>query len=216
MSEKTLRPNLPQLPTRIAQLPVDDRGYPVPWFVAWIDGKPDFRVIGPGKTVQAVREKLCWVCGQRLGTYFAFVIGPMCAINRVSGEPPSHLECAEFSARACPFLTTPKERRREDRLPDGTCFSETGLKRNPGVALVWVTKTFTPIRGVGNEVLFRIGNPTSTLWCCEGRTATREEVLRSVETGLPSLKELAEQDGPRAMAMLEKQCNQAAAYYPPL
>jgi len=31
-------------------LPIDpDRGYPVPWFVAWVNGKPDFRVIGVGK-----------------------------------------------------------------------------------------------------------------------------------------------------------------------
>lgn len=29
-----------------------------------------------------------------------FVVGPMCELNRISGEPPSHRECAEFSA-AC-------------------------------------------------------------------------------------------------------------------
>ena len=31
-----LRPDLPPLPGRIAKLPVY-RGYPVPWFVTWMD-----------------------------------------------------------------------------------------------------------------------------------------------------------------------------------
>jgi hypothetical protein len=42
MSE--LRKDLPDgMPESVGRLPVDHRGYPVPWFVAWIDGKPEFR-----------------------------------------------------------------------------------------------------------------------------------------------------------------------------
>lgn len=44
-----------ELPRRMAELPTDHIGRPVPWFVAWIDGKPDFRVIGPGKLQSALR-----------------------------------------------------------------------------------------------------------------------------------------------------------------
>src|SRR5437764_29347 len=108
MTTSVLHPNLPALPSRLKLLPVDERGFPVPWFVAWIDGKPDFRVVDQRKMAIAVSEKRCWVCGDFLGRYMAFVIGPMCAVNRVSSEPPSHRECAEFSVRACPFLTKPK------------------------------------------------------------------------------------------------------------
>ena len=70
------------MPDRIKRLPISETGYPVPWFVAWLDGKADFRVIGPDKLAQAVKRSLCWTCGQPLGQYNAFLIGPMCAITR--------------------------------------------------------------------------------------------------------------------------------------
>jgi hypothetical protein len=37
-----------KMPGRIALLPTDKHHRPVPWFVAFIDGVPDFRVIRPG------------------------------------------------------------------------------------------------------------------------------------------------------------------------
>ena len=48
MNDIQMKP-LPPMPSRIAALPVDERGYPVPWFVAWIDGKPEFRCADPAK-----------------------------------------------------------------------------------------------------------------------------------------------------------------------
>lgn len=102
------------LPERMADLPVDDRGYPVPWFVAWHDGKPEFRAMDPAKFARAIKEKRCWVCGERLGVNLCFVAGPMCGINRTSSEPPSHLMCARWSAQNCPFLSNPRMVRRED------------------------------------------------------------------------------------------------------
>jgi hypothetical protein len=57
-----LRPELTELPLRMRGLPLDERGYPVPWFVAWIDGKPEFRCrygemapSGAAKTLLGVR-----------------------------------------------------------------------------------------------------------------------------------------------------------------
>ena len=66
---------MPPMPARIAGLPKDSRGYPVPWFVHWADGVPDFRVIGDGKLEHAVKFRACWVCGQEMGRNSAFVIG---------------------------------------------------------------------------------------------------------------------------------------------
>ena len=37
---------------RMRRLPVSPRGFPVPWFVAWLGGVPDFRCIGLGKLVK--------------------------------------------------------------------------------------------------------------------------------------------------------------------
>lgn len=189
----SLRPELPPLPERIARLPVY-RGYPVPWFVAWIDDAPDFRVIGTDKIPIAHNRSLCWICGERLGSFLAFVVGPMCAINRISSEPPSHGDCAEFAAIACPFLSRPHMKRNEANLPDGRQDpAGVGLKRNPGVALVWVTKRYTVMR-VANGVLFQMGDPVSVRCYTEGRPSTPEEIRHSVETGLPLLAAGAEEE----------------------
>lgn len=197
-----LRRDLPEPPSRVAKLPVDGRGYPVPWFVAWIDGTPDFRVVGERKVVDAVMFGQCWICGEKLGRHVAYVVGPMCAVNRVSSEPPSHRDCAVYAARACPFLVRPHMRRREAGLPT-EAVEPPGvmLRRNPGVALVWVTKTVRFRRGVG---LFDIGEPTETLWFAEGRPATRNEVVDSIDSGMPSLLDLAKAQSPRAVTELAK------------
>jgi hypothetical protein len=203
-----------EMPERIAALPRDVKERPVPWFVAWIDGAPDFRVIGPGKIPEAVMDKRCWVCGQRLGKYLSFVIGPMCAVNRISGEPASHRDCAIYAARACPFLSTPKMHRNEKGLPGEVC-PAAGIPsaRNPGVTLVWITKSFKVLQ-VNNGVLFKLGEPVGTLWFSEGREASRQEILHSIETGLPSLAELAKQDGPAAVKELERQTREALSLVP--
>lgn len=191
MSEHKLRDGLPALPPEMMNLPIDARGYPVPWFVAWIDGKPDFRIIDPAKKAKAIRFHRCWVCGEPLGRYRAFVIGPMCAVNRVSSEPPSHLNCALFAVHACPFLILPKAERREAHMPEGSC-DPPGIfiKRNPGVSLVWVTREYRISRHVDGE-LFRLGEPSATLWYANGRRATREEAQASIDSGLPILREAA-------------------------
>src|SRR5205085_2956452 len=133
---------------------------------------------------------LCWLCGQRLGTYLAFVIGPMCAINRISSEPPSHRDCAEFAAVACPFLARPQAQRRTANLdPNVEPAAGMPIKRNPGVALVWVTREYkivsAPKAQGGSGWLWQVGRPTAVRWYAEGRTATRDEVMASITSGMP-------------------------------
>lgn len=193
MSDELMRTELPPLPRRLQHLPVV-RGYPVPWFVAWIDGVPDFRISDRQKWHRAIRERRCWVCGEALGVHLAFVIGPMCGINRTTTEPPCHLACAVWSARACPFLARPHARRRdvdeaiEVHQPGGT-----PLLRNPGVTLIWITRTYRLFDDGRGNPLIEIGLADAVQWWAEGRAATREEVQRSVESGYPALLEVAEQ-----------------------
>lgn len=191
-------------------LPLDERGYPVPWFVDMTSGKPDFRVIRPSGIALAHNNRLCWLCGQKLGRYLAFVAGPMCGINRVSAEPPSHRECAEYAARACPFLTRPLAVRNERDMPEHTPPSGVMLKRNPGVALVWITKSYRPFRvdavGGGRAgSLFRLGDPTHVDFYCKGRPATRAEVEHSVATGFHELEDVARLQGSDAVRALRSQ-----------
>lgn len=204
----------PDAPDRIKALPTDHRGFPVPWFVANIDGKPDFRVVGPGKVREAVHGRRFWICGHRLGRFKAFVIGPMCAINRVSSEPPSHRQCATFAAKACPFLVKPAMRRNGKDLPaDAAEPAGIMITRNPGVALVWVTSSYSTVP-VDGGLLFDVGEPESVHWYAEGRAATRDEVETSIRSGMPLLEDAAIKDGPAACAELIRRVEAALPLLP--
>jgi hypothetical protein len=202
----TLKVSLEALPSRLHTLPVDARGYPVPWFVAWLDGKPDFRVMDGKKFVRAIREKRCWVCGDRLGKYMTFASGCMCGINRTSPEPPSHQECAAWSARNCPFLSNPHMVRREDDTINNQSFRESAagfaIMRNPGVTMLWTTRHYECFPDGRGGVLIQMGEPEHVEWWREGRRATRAEILCSIDGGLPNLEALArvEKGGLEALA----------------
>lgn len=195
----SLRDGLPPLPPKMTRLPIDRRGFPVPYFVAMIDGEPDHRIADERALRACVEQNRCWLCGGPLGRYKAFCIGPMCAITRTISEPPQHLECAIYAATACPFMTRPHAKRREAGLPEsGTrAAAGNGLRRNPGAVCVWVTLKHRPFQAFGGQegVLFDIGEPVATYWFSEGRPATREEVDESINSGLPYLTEQAELDG---------------------
>lgn len=208
-----LRPELPDLPRYIQRLPVDKRGYPVPWFVAWIDGEPDFRIMREEAIGDAWKNDKCWVCGQRMGRFRAFAIGPMCVVNRVSAEPPSHLDCATFSIQACPFLTRPHMRRRtagrpeEAKKPAGHM-----IERNPGAMALWVT---TKPRIKIEEGLFRFDPAFEDLtWWARGREASRDEVMESITSGLPLLREAAEGGRPGDVRKLERELERAMTLVP--
>jgi hypothetical protein len=194
-----LRPELEPLPKRIQNLPVDERGYPIPWFVDYDDnGKPEFRAMNPEKWMRAIKFKYCWTCGERLGRWMTFVAGPMCGINRTSAEPPSHKECAEWSARNCPFLNNPDAIRRVDEkvTGEGKCIGGHAIMRNPGVTMLWTTDTYSMTPDMRGSYVITMGEPVSVEWWTRSRHATRDEVVRSIEAGLPFLETVAvKQDG---------------------
>jgi hypothetical protein len=204
-----------EIPPRIQALPLDDKGRPVPWFVAWVDGKPEFRAMDFSKFVRAIKEKRCWVCGQFLGQRFTFVIGPMCAINRISSEPPSHLDCAMFSAVGCPFLSKPHMVRRENDLPEGTHDAAgVGVKRNPGVTLLWSTQSYHVFE-VQNGHLISVGDPIALKCFFQGREATKDEIRGSIESGLPNLLAAADKEktpADRSAARKNIETRKRAAY----
>lgn len=204
------------MPDRIKRLARDpERGYPIPFFVAMIDGKADFRIADNEKRMQCIKKNLCWLCGERLGRYAGFVIGPMCAINRISAEPPMHRGCAEYSVRVCPFLLNPNQKRNPKKV-DAPIDPPPGfmISRNPGVMLLWITTQCQLINDHQGQILFRVGNPVSLHWYSEGRAATRAEVLESIESGLPILRELAEKDGPAGITALEQALSNAIKLIP--
>lgn len=216
------------MPAHMKRLPRDTVGRPIPFFAAYVNGEHDFRLMDSAKLVQAIRDQLCWVCGQRLNRQRnsenprgTFVAGPMCLINRTSAEPPSHGDCAAWSARACPFLTKPGKERRETNLP-GELAEPAGLMiaRNPGVTAlisslrwkVWNPQRETGVGGAG--LLFEFSRIENVMWMCEGRQAYSHEVLASIESGLPELIRVAN-DQPGAMPHLARKLRTALDWVAP-
>lgn len=209
----SLKPReLPPLPPQMRSLPVDRRGYPVPWFVWWNGPEPDFRITAPGKRERAFGRGLCWVCGKPLKSRQTFVIGPMCVVSRVSSEPPCHEACAEYSAKACPFLTRPHMKRQDKNIPEealATPQPGIPLKRNPGVCVLWTSNSYKHFQDAKDAMLIDIGHPIAIRTFCEGRAATIEEITHSIETGLPSLVVEAQMMGEAAVIQLQRQTQEA-------
>lgn len=196
----------PIIPARLNRLPRTPAGLPIPWFVAWKDGRYDFRVVDARKLEPAVKHRLCWLCGQQIGRMMCFVVGPMCVVNRVSSEPPMHRDCAEYALQACPFLTQPSRERREGGglMPVDPHMVGIPILRNPGAAALYVTRSYKVAKVTGG-ILFDMGPPEEVAWWAEGRAATRAEVEHSIATGLPLLQAEADKDGVAAHALLMNQ-----------
>lgn len=111
---------------RIALLPKDKRGYPIPWNVLrGIDGEPIFTVNDDRKHMEAILRALCPICGDRLGQWKWFVGGPRSAFDPHGWyiDLPGHHECMTFALQTCPYLAAPKYLGRIDvadpsNLPD--------------------------------------------------------------------------------------------------
>jgi hypothetical protein len=69
------------------------------------------------------------------------------------------------------------------------------LDRNPGAFCLWTCTDFRPFSPVTGGQLLRLGEPATVDWYCEGRPATRDEVLESMHAGLPELARVAFEQG---------------------
>lgn len=212
------------MPGRIRALPRGPRGYPIPWFVAERDnGVRDIRFACQGKHFRALREDLCWTCGQKLTKKrIAFAIGPMCAINRVTQDPPSHVECGTYAMKVCPFLAVPNMTRRTGGRPADT-IAPAGLHidANPGGGVLWVTNGYNAFRPWGGApgLLLKLSEPLNASacgWWVAGQPATPEAAARLLHTGYRRLQREAavDPDPPSAHALLDRQYRIARQYLP--
>ena len=81
------------------------------------------------------------MCGDRLGRFIAFVGGPLWRHN-LYAHPPAHVECAEFSAKVCPFLTIPTAQRRESNKPTYIEMPGEQVVENPEVTGILITTDY--------------------------------------------------------------------------
>jgi hypothetical protein len=99
------------MPPRVAALPRDRRGYPIPFIVQRDgNGDPIFTMNDTRLVARAAREGLCGICGQRLGAFKALVGGPASAFHPRGAyyDGPMHRDCAEFALQVCPWLAVPR------------------------------------------------------------------------------------------------------------
>lgn len=210
----------PYVPPRMAKLPTDHRGFPVPRFATWHAGEPDFRVADTLFMVEAVNRGLCWVCGEALGVYRCYVIGPMCAVNRTTSEPPCHRDCAIYSVQRCPFLSRPRMRRNAKDMPEHGPPAGLGLGRNPGMAVVWIEKRKAQpyrveadaTRNITAGYLFQLGDPVEVQWWAYGKPATREEAIEALDRGAPAIRDVAIAEG--AVDVFDRMLAKARTYLP--
>ena len=200
------------LPDRMIGRPVDHRGFPVPWFVTRkdSDGLWDFRTIDTGRVVEANKHRKCWVSGHPLGRRVAFVIGPMCIVNRIASDPPVIPEIGEWSARVCPFLSRPLAKRPDYDGPNHTPGHM--VLDNPGLTAVWVTRNYR----ITPEGLFGFGDPERVTWWRKGQEVTGSIEAQAIyEERVAKLRAIAVEDGEEAWAWFEK-CTAIAAQWSPI
>lgn len=192
--------DLGEVPSDMRRRPLDHRGYPVPWFVTekTDDGLWNFSVVTPERVDQALKSRLCWVSGEPLGAYASFVIGPMCVVNRIATDPPARKSVAEWSARVCPFLTRPLAKR--PSVPDSHDTPGVMVPDNPGICVVWTTKTWKRDR----QGLIHLGDPVSVAWWREGRLATQDEIDTIFWQRVQTLRDMAAEEGPVSQVCLEQ------------
>jgi len=169
------------IPRHMHSLPRDLRGRLIPWF-AWVnaDGRPIVTILDQEKWRRAVQHDLCWICGKSLGPLKTFICGPINTTTRTTTEPPSHLSCAKYAVRGCPFLSNPERGRKpvpERYVDPDPAVSHSGKRPapNPGVFALWTTRSYE-VGSLRGRLAILVGDPERVAWWSRGRLATEAEI----------------------------------------
>ena len=143
-----------EIPQFVSHLKIADNGYPIPFFVAYREGKPDFRLLDARKYKHCLEQGLCAICGKKnIKESLYFIAGPQGMANGISTDAPMHKVCAEYSLRVCPHLALEKAERREK---DVSHLSNPAMvKEKPPVIFLVRTKRFEIIRNPHGGVLLK-------------------------------------------------------------
>jgi hypothetical protein len=153
-----------EIPSRMAHLPLDQRGYPV-FFGAYVDsrGEPHFTVNDEEKRVACIKHDLCSICGKKLLRGRWFCGGAMSAFHKHGAyiDMPMHDECVHYALRVCPYLAMVSWRNLSDkmlaRVPDAiVAIDPTMIDERPKV---FVAVMATGQRMVGDNGFQRYVRP---------------------------------------------------------
>ena len=96
-----------EIPDYLKHLPVDSRGYPVPYIIFIDDqGKPNFRVNNFAKVKECIFYKKCQICGKPLNSDIWFIGGQLSCFHKNGSfiDPPVHHDCGRFALQVCPYM----------------------------------------------------------------------------------------------------------------
>jgi hypothetical protein len=97
------------IPPKMRRLPLDPRGYPVPYIVQRdLDHRPFFVINDAVKSHGCATRGLCSICGGKLERDIWLIGGPGAAFHEHGAylDPPMHYTCATYALRVCPYLGT--------------------------------------------------------------------------------------------------------------
>ena len=108
---------LTTIPDLMKDLPVDRRGYPVP-FVVIVDGNgtPHFKANDYKRYQACIERRLCNICGKALKREFWFLGGQESAFHPHGAfvDGPLHHGCGLFALQNCPYMLYTDYRAKED------------------------------------------------------------------------------------------------------
>jgi hypothetical protein len=117
-------------PPEIRHLPIDERWQlPVPYIVERPNGVPNFGILDPRRAIQCYQERLCAMCGLKMGAEVA-LYGDVVSLDPDGFyiEAPTHERCMEIALTwpvppatvggVCPFISRQNYRRRRVDDPD--------------------------------------------------------------------------------------------------
>jgi hypothetical protein len=105
---------------------------------------------------RCLRDKLCAICGRRLGEYCYFIGGPLSKKNRLFVDPAMHKHCAEFASKVCPFVSGQKQECSTQPINKNVARIEEMVSVvRPEVMYILKTRTekFKPTRGNGRLMI---------------------------------------------------------------
>ena len=129
------------IPARMADMPRDTRGLPIPFIVLRdTDNRPHFTINDQYKVDCAIRFGLCAICGSALGVNKWFVGGPASAFHPHGAylDSPIHRECGHYALKVCPYLAISGAFKKR---VDGKTLKK---EKTPGHIVVLVDQTMYP------------------------------------------------------------------------
>lgn len=156
------------MPERIARLPRTASGYPIPFFVAYVDGVPDLKLLDGRKQLVCIQNRLCGICGESVEPgEIAFITGPKGVENRVCTDPGMHEGCAEYAVHVCPFMVRPNARRSPKHHPDSLP-SMGAIDERPEKTAIYLTRHYVPRQTNSGAILIRLYAPIRLRWFVDG------------------------------------------------